>query len=75
MTQGRNDTGKKNLRAKGRPRHFAISTFHFSLGAGVTPAEGSVKPTAGFTLDEVARPSLLILDAARLTMRSRGRLQ
>src|SRR5580700_3267258 len=31
-------TGKKNLRAKGRPRHFAISTFHFSLGAGVTPA-------------------------------------
>jgi hypothetical protein len=37
---------KKNLRAKWRPHHFAIS-----LGAGVTPAEGSVKPTAGFTLD------------------------
>ena len=28
-----------------------------SLGAGVTPAEGSVKPTAGFTLDEVIYPS------------------
>jgi hypothetical protein len=27
------------------------STFsRFSLGAGVTPAQGSVKPTAGFTL-------------------------
>ena len=24
-----------------------------TLSAGVTPAEGSVKPTAGFTLDEV----------------------
>src|SRR5579863_5304918 len=27
------------------------------LGAGVTPAEGSVKPTAGFTLNEVIYPS------------------
>jgi hypothetical protein len=51
MTQEKGDTGKKNLRAKGRPRHFAISTFHFSLGAGVTPAEGSVKPIAGFTFN------------------------
>jgi hypothetical protein len=42
---------------KWRPRHFAISTFHFSLGAGVTPAEGSVKPTAGFTLNKVISPS------------------
>jgi hypothetical protein len=48
MTQKEGDR-KKNLRAKGRPRHFAISTF--SPGAGVTPAEGSLKPTAGFTLD------------------------
>ena len=24
-----------------------------SLGAGVTPAEGSVKPTAGFTFNQV----------------------
>ena len=29
---------------------FDISDF-FPLGAGVTPAEGSVKPTAGFTYD------------------------
>ena len=43
MTQG------QNPRAKCRPRHFAISFF--SLGAGVTPAQGSVKPTAGFTFD------------------------
>jgi hypothetical protein len=28
--------------------------FSFSLGAGVTPAEGSVKPTEGFTLDQVS---------------------
>jgi hypothetical protein len=27
------------------------------LGAGVTPAEGSVKPTAGFTLNKVIYPS------------------
>src|SRR5271154_6939185 len=25
----------------------------FSLGAGVTPAQGSVKPTVGFTLNEM----------------------
>src|ERR1700729_951501 len=42
-------TQEKNLRAKWRPHHFAISTF--SLGAGITPAQGSVKPTAGFTLN------------------------
>jgi hypothetical protein len=32
---------------------MASSTFRdfFSPGAGVTPAEGSVKPTAGFTLN------------------------
>jgi hypothetical protein len=30
-----------------------------SLGAGVTPAEGSVKPTAGFTLNKVISPSPL----------------
>src|SRR5579862_3321269 len=34
---------------------MSSSTFRdfLSLGAGVTPAEGSVKPTAGFTSDEV----------------------
>jgi hypothetical protein len=37
---------------------MASSTFRdfFSLGAGVTPAEGSVKPTVGFTYD--VAPSL-----------------
>ena len=29
----------------------------FSLGAGVTPAEGSVKPTAGFTFNQVPLPA------------------
>src|SRR5258708_1143709 len=44
-----------NPGAKCRLRHFA--TF-LSLGAGVTPAEGSVKPTVGFTLSKVIYPSL-----------------
>jgi hypothetical protein len=30
--------------------------FFLTLGAGVTPAQGSVKPTVGFTLDEVNVP-------------------
>jgi hypothetical protein len=30
-----------------------VSRFSFSLGAGVTPAQGSVKPTAGFTFNQV----------------------
>src|ERR1700683_5646849 len=55
-----NDTKKRTTQekepgAKWRPRHFAISTFHFSLGAGVTPAEGSLKPIAGFTFNLVDR--------------------
>jgi hypothetical protein len=29
------------------------------LGAGVTPAEGSVKPTAGFTFNNVISPYLI----------------
>src|SRR5271167_531559 len=43
MTQfARNDTRvqateKKNLGAKGRPRHFAISTFHFFIGCRACP--------------------------------------
>ena len=46
-----NDTRKKNLSKR------ASSPFcdFFSLGAGVTPAEGSVKPIAGFTFDYVPR--------------------
>jgi hypothetical protein len=34
------------------------------LGAGVTPAEGSVKPTAGFTLNNVISPSAVSRNAA-----------
>jgi hypothetical protein len=33
------------------------ATLRLILGAGVTPAEGSVKPTAGFTLNKVISPS------------------
>jgi hypothetical protein len=33
-------------------------------GAGVTPAEGSVKPTAGFTSNEVIYPSQKQFDRA-----------
>jgi len=47
MTRELNDTGQE-------PESERLSsTFRdfVSLGAGVTPAEGSVKPTAGFTLD------------------------
>src|SRR5271154_6055621 len=39
------DTKKRRPEAAPRRRDFAISLL---LGAGVTPAEGSVKPTAGF---------------------------
>jgi hypothetical protein len=55
MTQEEGEK-KKNLRAKGRTRHFAISS---SLGAGVTPAQGSVKRTAGFTSNQVVSSSAL----------------
>jgi hypothetical protein len=61
-------TQEKNSEQKG-----VLAILRLILGAGVTPAEGSVKPTAGFTYNKVIYPSLLILDAARLTMRSRGR--
>ena len=47
-----------------------LAILRLILGAGVTPAEGSVKPTAGFTFNKVIYPSLLIPHAARLTMRS-----
>ena len=36
-------------------------SFLKTPGAGVTPAEGSAKPTAGFTLNQVIYPSLLAL--------------
>jgi len=45
------------------------STFRdfFSLGAGVTPAQGSVKPTVGFTLNRVIYPSRLVFES-RVTL-------
>src|ERR1700722_8528545 len=36
-----------------------VPHLSFSLDAGLSPAEGSVKPTAGFTFDKVIYPSLL----------------
>ena len=39
------------------------ATLRLTLGAGVTPAEGSVKPTAGFTFNQVISPSPTALDA------------
>jgi hypothetical protein len=42
----------------------ALLFFALSLGAGVTPAEGSVKPIAGFTFSYVIYPSPFALRAA-----------
>ena len=49
---------KGNNREEGEPDLFdreqssaLRATLRLILGAGVTPAEGSVKPTAGFTYD------------------------
>src|ERR1700735_5178682 len=38
--------------------------FSLILGAGVTPAQGSVKPTAGFTFNQVLPPLSAIASAA-----------
>jgi hypothetical protein len=53
MTQELNDKEKEPASKK------ASSPFcdFFLLGAGVTPAEGSVKPTAGFTFNQVPIPT------------------
>src|SRR5579872_685872 len=50
MTQDRRRQGQRTSEQKGV---LAVFRFSFSLGAGVTPAAGSVKPTAGFTFDQV----------------------
>jgi hypothetical protein len=39
-----NDTGKRTFEQNG-----VLAILRLVLGAGVTPAEGSVKPIAGFT--------------------------
>ena len=49
---------KRTLEQKG-----VLAILRLILGAGVTPAEGSVKPTAGFTFNKVIYPSLYILRA------------
>jgi len=48
MTKKLNDTGKRTSEQKG-----VLAILRLVLGAGLSPAEGSVKPTAGFTLDKV----------------------
>jgi hypothetical protein len=51
MTQNLKDTkncmtqGKRTSEQKG-----VLAILRFSLGAGVTPAEGSLKPTVGFKI-------------------------
>jgi hypothetical protein len=54
MTEIQNMDVKKDptLRATSSNRDEVPHLF-LLLGAGVTPAEGSVKPTAGFTLNKV----------------------
>jgi hypothetical protein len=45
--------GKGNRTIEGARR----ATDFLIVGAGLSPAEGSVKPTAGFTFDKVIFPS------------------
>jgi hypothetical protein len=47
-----NDTWKRTLEQKG-----VLAILRLILGAGVTPAQGSLKPTAGFKLNKVISPS------------------
>jgi hypothetical protein len=48
-------TGLKPVPPKSgtREQNGVRAILRFSLGAGVTPAEGSVKPTAGFTYNQL----------------------
>jgi hypothetical protein len=46
--------GKGNRIYNAREQSSALrATLRLTLGAGVTPAEGSVKPIAGFTFNKV----------------------
>src|SRR5579862_3309935 len=49
-----------------------LDISRFSMGAGVTPAEGSVKPTAGFTFNKVRS---LAFDVGRDRLRLIAALQ
>ena len=46
-----------------REQKGVLAILRLLLGAGVTPAEGSVKPTAGFTFNQVIHPSLILTPA------------
>jgi len=58
----------RRLHSKGRPPRHSLRTQWriacyrdeslLTLGAGVTPAQGSVKPTAGFTGNATLAPNL-----------------
>jgi len=64
-TRGRGDPCTQYLNKSMQPpvyiENFLTGTksriFVLILGAGITPAQGSVKPTAGFTLNKVIYPS------------------
>jgi hypothetical protein len=59
MTQeARDDTKVRRQRKKPVSKKGVVAILRLVLGAGVTPAEGSVKPTAGFTFNDVILPSL-----------------
>src|ERR1700676_4916526 len=60
MTQEAGDTGKGTLEQNG-----VLAILRLALGAGVTPAQGSVKPTVGFTLNQVIYPSRRAGDYSR----------
>jgi hypothetical protein len=49
-----NKNGYRINRAISTPPNQILALTSLTLGAGVTPAQGSVKPAAGFTLDYVA---------------------
>ena len=61
---------KGNRKIESEKPSSAFRDF-LSPGAGVTPAEGSLKPTAGFKLNQVISPSLTTTRRPRRLARSR----
>ena len=56
--RARNNRAERiGLRPSTSSNRDGVPHLFLGPGAGVTPAEGSVKPTAGFTLDKVIYPS------------------